>query len=45
MADYGGGSEGEGLFHDREWGNDVPDDVDLETKMSESLNRPLREQG
>jgi len=45
MADYDGGSEGGVLFDDREWGNDVPDEVDLATKMSEWLNRPLREQG
>jgi hypothetical protein len=45
MADYDGGLEGDGLFHDREWGNDVLDNVDPETKMSEWLNRPLREQG
>ena len=44
MADYDGGSEGGVLFDDREWGDDVPDDVDLATKMSEWLNRPLREQ-
>jgi hypothetical protein len=40
MADFDGGSEGDGLFHDREWGNIVPNDVDLATKMSEWLNRP-----
>ena len=44
MADYDGGSEGDGFFHDREWGNDVPEDVDPETELSEWLDRPLREQ-
>jgi hypothetical protein len=33
MADYDGGSEGYGLFNDREWGNDVSDDVDSGNKM------------
>lgn len=44
IADHDGGSEADGLFHDWEWGNDVPADVEPATEMYEWLNLPLREQ-
>lgn len=46
IADHDGGPEQDGLFHDWEWGNEVPTGMSPVTmEMDEWLNRPLRERG
>lgn len=42
IADHDGGPERDGLFHDWEWGNEVPEDVDPSTEMHRWLNEALK---
>lgn len=44
IADHDGGPERDGLFHDWEWGNEMPEGVDPRTKMYNWLNRPLKKE-